>query len=235
MRITTSVFMAFTRFFTNILCRKEYTAQRIGTLNERPLETAFLFNSLCEIWPSTILDVGSGRSSLPHLMSGCCLKVTAIDNIRDYWKEGMFNRHFHVIDDDILNSHLTESFDAISCISVLEHIANHRDALSAMYKLLTPGGHCILTFPYCETEYIPDVYALPDTWNTQKHPFVAQAFSRKEIDVWCNDNSWIIKKQVYWQFCTGDFWTCGERLSIPIISAADKKHQLSGLLIEKPI
>jgi SAM-dependent methyltransferase len=40
-----------------------------------------------------------------------------------------------------------EAFDAITCISVLEHIPEDTEALSIMWSLLKPGGALVLTVP----------------------------------------------------------------------------------------
>ena len=66
-------------------------------INERPIEYAFAFKCLREISPQQVLDVGSGRSSWPHILANCGFKVTAIDQIKYYWKGGFFNRHYHII------------------------------------------------------------------------------------------------------------------------------------------
>lgn len=39
------------------------------------------------------------------------------------------------------------SFDTITCISVLEHIPEDREAVRAMWKLLRPGGRLVVTVP----------------------------------------------------------------------------------------
>ncbi len=40
-----------------------------------------------------------------------------------------------------------ESFDAITCVSVLEHIPADREAVQQMWRLLKPGGVLVLTVP----------------------------------------------------------------------------------------
>jgi SAM-dependent methyltransferase len=40
-----------------------------------------------------------------------------------------------------------ESFDLVTCISVLEHIADDSGALRALWSLLKPGGKLVLTVP----------------------------------------------------------------------------------------
>jgi len=43
--------------------------------------------------------------------------------------------------------HAKETFDLITCISVLEHIPSDREAVDMMWSLLRPGGHLVLTLP----------------------------------------------------------------------------------------
>jgi len=135
---------------------------------------------LSKICPVEVLDVGSGGSSWPHLMANCGFQVTAIDKIKEYWKGGFFNRHYYVINDDITRPKITKQFDLITCISVLEHIPNHKDAVSGMFRLLKPGGHLVLTFPYNERQYIDDIYKLPDAGYGRDYPFICQVLSRSK-------------------------------------------------------
>ena len=78
-----------------------------------------------------MLDVGTGTTAWPHLLRNCGYVVTAIDNIRDHWPEGMVNRHWAVLDVDIVkpDPRIPEKCEAITCISVLEHIENHTRAV----------------------------------------------------------------------------------------------------------
>jgi 2-polyprenyl-3-methyl-5-hydroxy-6-metoxy-1,4-benzoquinol methylase len=219
--------------YVKSLCKREYEKQKFIDINERPIEYGFVFKHLAKQWPKTVLDVGTGATALPHLMRNCGFLVTAIDNIRDYWPSGMINRHYHVIDDDITKSRMTETFDFITCVSVLEHIRDHTAAMRSMYKLLNPSGHLVLTFPYNENKYIGNVYALPGSSVKETLPFVTQAYSRKELSNWLADNGGEIVEQEYWQFFTGEFWTSGERVQPPFQVTKDDKHQLSCLVIRK--
>src|SRR5882672_10774522 len=93
------------------LCRREYLAQAFVGINERPVEYRFVFENLTQAFPRTVLDVGTGRTALPQLMRTCGFIVTAIDNIKDYWSNGMVNRHYYVLDDDILAPKIRGPFD----------------------------------------------------------------------------------------------------------------------------
>jgi SAM-dependent methyltransferase len=221
--------------YMRLLCAREYKKQAYVGVNERPIEFAFLFRQLVEIWPKTILDVGTGMTALPHLMRNCGFLVTAIDNIKDYWPAGMSNRHYHVINDDITQTTLTGTFDVITCISVLEHIREHSKAMKSMYKLLNPGGRLIITCPYNEKHYVPNVYKLPESSVHENYSFVTQVFSRKELDGWLSDSSFELVEQEYWQFFEGDFWTCGSRLAKPVQVNWDCLHQLCCLSFIKPV
>jgi len=219
--------------YVKTICVREYSNQFVGFINERPIEFEFLFRQLVKAWPKKVLDVGTGMTALPHLMRNCGFHVTATDNIKDYWPKGMVNRHYHVISDDITHSSLVETYDVITCISVLEHIHEHLEALKSMYRLLAPGGRLILTCPYNEEQYVQNVYMLPESSVTEKFPFITQAFSRKELNSWLDVVPFELLEQEYWQFFDGKYWTCGERVIPPQSVGAHQRHQLTCLLLGK--
>lgn len=215
------------------LCKREFDTQTIR-FNERAVEYAFVFQKLAMLYPQTVLDVGTGTTALPHLMRRCGCLVTAIDN-RDHWTEGMVNRHYYVINDDITNTHLPpESYDFITCVSTLEHIKDADSAVRNMFALLKPGGHIVLTFPYNEQkEYVENVYELPGSTYGKGRPYITQSFSRRELDRWITENSAEVVDQEYWQFWDGDYLTVGEQIIPPIRSTRDGKHQLTCILLRK--
>jgi len=215
------------------ITRNEYNNQTYITFNERPVEYSFVFKHLALQCPQMILDVGSGITSLPHLMQICGFKVTAIDNIKNYWPKGMQNRHFYIINDDIANSILAEKFDFITCISTLEHITKYDDAVDHMFRLLKNGGKLVLTFPYNEKQYCKNVYMLEDSTAPKNLPFATQAFSRQQLTNWCQKNNAKILEQEYWRYFSGDYWTTGERLKPPVKTDVNEKHQITCLLISK--
>ena len=215
------------------LCIKEFQNQ-LHNSNERAVEYRFLFEQLVEIAPATVLDIGSGTTAIPAVIASCGIVVTAVDNIKDFWPKGMFNRHFHVVNDDITATKLVERFDLISCISVLEHIQNHEAAVDAMFRLLKPGGHLVLTCPYNERKYCPNVYKLPDS-DAYHHavPYICQSFSSKELEKWVTRNEATILKQEYWKYYSGEFWSCNTRLHKPQKVDSNVCHQITCLLMKK--
>ena len=214
-------------YYCKELCRREFVAQQYVGINERPVEYRFVFENLSQTYPKSVLDVGTGRTALPQMMRTCGFLVTAIDNVRDYWPSGMINRHYHVLDDDILDPRINGPFDFITCISTLEHIREHDRAVKMMFSLLRPGGRLVLTFPYNEKAYVENVYALPGSIGADKYSFITQAFSRREIDRWANDNRATVFSQEYWRLFDGPYWTIGERVSPPLRVDSDELHQIS--------
>lgn len=221
----------FSQKINNILGR-EYYNQSYTTYNERPVEYSFVFKQLSTYCPINILDVGTGLTALPHLMRNCGFKVTAIDNVRDYWPAGMQNRHYLVIDDDITNSKLTQKFDLITCVSTLEHIVNFEKAVENMSNLLNPEGKIVLTFPYNEKKYCDNVYSLPDS-RAKNMPFITQAYSREQVNNWCEKYKLEVIEQEYWSFFSGEYWSTGEKLDFPKKSSSIGDHQISCLVFKK--
>jgi len=215
------------------VCKREFLRQQFFRRNERSVEYSFLFHHLSHLCPTTVLDVGSGLSPLPQLIRLCGFIVTAIDNVRDFWPEGMINRHYYIIDDDIRNPKIKKSFDFITCISVLEHIREHEKAVKSIFSLLKPGGHLVMTFPYNEKKYIENVYDLPDSSYGKDYSFICQSYSRAELNRWLEGGEAEILKQEYWQFFSGEFWTCGEQLEPPKKVNKEEKHHLTCLLLRK--
>lgn len=220
-------------YFLSRQNRREYEKPLFSSWNERPVEYRFVFEALAETYPEKILDVGTGLTALPHLMANCGFKVAAIDNIRDYWHGGMFNRHYHVMDDDITDTKLKEKFNLITCISTLEHIEKSDQAVKNMFSLLNKKGRLLLTFPYNEKKGAKNVYDLPGSSARRNLKFKTKAYCRADLNHWLNENNGRIVKQEYWQFFGGEYWTLGEKIIPPIKVDPDDRHQISCVLIEK--
>jgi len=221
--------------FFRAVCWREYHSQKPSPINERPIEYSFLFRSLLRTSPATVLDVGTGATALPSLLQHCRYMVTAVDNVRDYWPKGMINRHYYILNDDITNTRLTQPVDFIICISVLQHIRSHGVAVRNMLRLLKPGGHLMLAFPYNEFEYVPNAYDLPDSTYGQDWPFICQIHSRAEVDGWLAENNGEIVRQEFWELFSGDYWSCGKRLSPPRKVGKNDKHHHTCILIRRPL
>jgi len=214
-------------------CREEFDRQSFDRFNERPVEFGFVFAKIAQIYPKSVLDVGTGTTALPHLMRSCGPVVTAIDNVKDYWPTGMVNRHYWVLDDDITQTKLTMQWDLVTCVSVLEHIQAFDDAVRNLFRLTKPGGHVIITCPYNEREYCPNCYELPQSAYGQDAAYVTQSFSRKQLDRWCSDNNAQVIDQEHWRFWDGELWTQGKQVIPPVRTSPYQSHQLTCLLLRK--
>lgn len=224
----------FGRSFCEALNRVEFSEKaRIFSPNERAVEYSFVFQSLTRIFPRSVLDVGTGQTALPSLIQSAGFAVAAIDNIHDYWREGLFNRHFHVINDDIRAPKNNYQAEAITCISVLEHIPEFNQAVDSMYEMLPLGGHLILSFPFCEQSYVPNAYELPLAGYGKNLPFICQIFSRSEIEHWCREGRMTVQNEEFWQIFSGEFWTEGTRVLPPRRASSGERHHLLCLVLRK--
>ena len=201
-------------------------------VNERPVEYAFSFKQLQKYCTGKILDIGPGLSSWPHLLSNCGYDVKAIDKIDGYWSS-LFNRHFKIEHDDITNSKLVEKFQFATCLSVLEHIPNHKAAIQGIHKLLDKNGYLILTVPYNENHYDKDIYQHPEAGYGKDYRFITQVYSRGEIEMWLKNTSFKIIEQEYYQIFTGEFWTFGDRIAPSKKVENSDLHHLTCILLQK--
>ncbi len=213
--------------------KKEYLNQTWKKANERSVEYRFVFDQLVKQAPQSVLDIGTGITALPALISNCGIQVTAIDNIKEYWPDGMNNKHYFILNDNICHPEITQQFDFITCISVIEHIPEHEMAIRSMASLLRSGGYLILTFPYNQERYIENVYKLPGVSYGKDAPYICQVFSKTEIDLWLTQSDLKLVDQEFWQVFTGDLWAFGERLPNPRLVSPQDLHQLCCLAVRK--
>ncbi len=212
---------------------QDFKTPPFASYNERSVEYRFVFECMTHIKPKTILDVGTGLSALPSLMANCGARVTATDNVKDYWKKDLLNRHYLVLNDDITDTKLKGQFEMVTCISTLEHIEKYNQAVKNIFSLTAAGGHVVFTFPYNERKSVPNVYSLEGTSVKALPGHTTHAYSKKDLERWCVENDAKIIEQEYWQFFTGEYWTGGEMLPYPKKVSSDEKHQISCVLLQK--
>ena len=201
--------------------------------NERPLEYSFALQALSHSRYQDVLDVGPGLAPWPAVVELCGYHVTATDEMTIYWQQKIINKHFHVIHDDITATKIKQKFGIITCISTLEHIPKHADAVSNMASLLKDDGILILSFPYNEHRYVPNAYDLQDAGYGKGASFITQIFDRKTIDLWIKLTGLEIIQQRYYRCFTGELWTVGTRLRPMEEVSVDQPHHLTGLVLAK--
>ena len=212
------------------LLKYEWSRREQRRVNERPIEYPFALTCLSDLCPSSVLDVGPGTAAWPQLLANCGYNVTAVDEGNSYWGGRPNNRHHHVLSDDITNPSIEAEFDAITCLSVIEHIQDHQAAARGLRSLLVPGGHAILSFPYNEERFIENVYALPGVSYGTDVPYICRVYSRHEVQGWLSEGFEIVRQE-YYRIFTGDLWAFGERLRPSVKTAVNEPHHLTCLLL----
>lgn len=213
----------------------EWTQRSTRHVNERPVEYAFSLQCLSKHGSKTILDVGSGRTAWPQLLAGCGFSVTAVDQASEYWSGFFVNRHHWVLHQDITAPELGERFDAVTCLSVIEHIPHDTLAIRGMANLVRPGGHIILSFPYSERRYVDNVYALPGVSYGQTASYICRVYDRKTVDKWADSAGLRLIEQRYYRIFEGDLWAFGARLHPTPEVSVDETHHLTCLVFERPL
>ena len=114
---------------------------------------ARVFRSLGELAPgSRILDAGCGNGHLSALLYERgfeCIGIDGSESGIEQARRTCPSARFACLDLTAGLGDLTPgSFDAVTCIEVLEHVYSPRLLLSNLLLLLKPGGRLILTTPY---------------------------------------------------------------------------------------
>lgn len=200
---------------------------RLSFISERLIEYSTALNWIAEQYPESLLDIGPGEGVWPRLLHAEGIDVVALDEISGYWKGRYLNRHFKVTPGDITHWEPPRQFACITCLSVLEHIVDHRAAMRNMVGALADDADLILTFPYNEQRYCPDVYALPTASYGKDAGYITQQYSGNELETWLADTRAELIDIERWRVWTGEHWTAGERLPRPIRVDADELHQLA--------
>ena len=160
-------------------------------MNERPFEYSFVFDMIAQKKPCTLLDVGTGQTSFPHLVNTCDVAAVGIDPDKKQIKK---NTAYQPVLDDILAPKIKGQFDMVTCISVLEHVESYELAVKNMAALLAPKGWLVMTFPFDEKYRV--------VYKTRKA--FCQAFSQELLDAWIENyslNGPIHFKVTQWKDC----------------------------------
>jgi hypothetical protein len=120
----------------------------------------------------------------------------------------------------------------VACISVIEHIIDHKAAFAGMLKVTKPGGHIVITTPYNERHGHPNVYSLSDAAYGKNLPYTCRSSTREDVESWCKLGATIVDQQ-FWQLWSGDTWTQGTFLPKPVKTSVAEPHQLICALFQK--
>lgn len=116
---------------------------------------------------SVVLDAGCGSGSLLFKMADLGYKVHGIEQSREYVEilrkrlkaSGMMNTA-HVKQGSVVEiPYPDRSFDAIVSGEVLEHVMDDTKAILEFYRVLRPGGLCVISVPAS-----PSLWDFTDDW-----------------------------------------------------------------------
>jgi SAM-dependent methyltransferase len=126
----------------------------LGTANERAAEVPYVFRGVAGLDPGArILDVGATESIVAFSLASLGYEVTALDP-RPY---GLEHPRLQAVVGTIENWDHDGQFDAVVCLSTIEHIGlgaygveaagegADRAAMRKMFELTRPGGRLLLT------------------------------------------------------------------------------------------
>lgn len=200
-------------------------------MNERPPEYAFVFKMISKHHPGRILDVGTGKTALPALIHACDIDVDAIDDDQSQIRN---NRHWTVRKANVLTYDSKVHIDMVTCISVLEHISNYEEAVTAMAKLLGKGGVLVLTFPYNEESFVENAYELSDAGYGKGSGLLCRIYNRVTVSQMLSRAGLSLSDQEYWRVFTDDLWTMGHRHA-PQESSKNRPHHLTCISAVKDV
>ena len=101
---------------------------------------------------ATVLDVGCGGGLLSEALASEGATVTGIDLSTEVLEVARLHQFesgtsvsYREISAEALASEMPASFDAITCMEMLEHVPDPRSVLDACARLLKPGGKIFLS------------------------------------------------------------------------------------------
>lgn len=114
-----------------------------------PLRMRFLQQGL-DLRGRTVLDVGCGGGILSETLAEAGALVTGIDLSRDsleaarqHARRSGLRIDYELMDLDQVSHERAESFDAVMCMEMLEHVPEPARVVAGCARVLKPGGHFV--------------------------------------------------------------------------------------------
>ncbi len=148
-----------------------------------------------------ILDIGTGASVFPCYLRQRAEVDLVILDLDDYGFEDQ-RHYFHksglpvprlIRGDAVRPSFQDESFDRVVAVSAIEHFPGDGDTafMEQAWRLLKPGGRCIVTVPYCAVyQENSDVH--------HYHGGFERRYNREALKerLW-SSGDWVVEKELY--------------------------------------
>ncbi len=93
-----------------------------------------------------VLNAGAGVRDVAHLISGELVNQDIRWPEEDRENIQIYSPLHQIVAAD-------NTFDAIICIAVLEHVENPDEVTEELFRVLKPGGHLILSVPFLQPEH----------------------------------------------------------------------------------
>lgn len=119
----------------------------------------FLIKQCPDLRRDVFVDFGAGRGLVAAAASKWFDRVYAAElslNVLRVVHERMPNREKIILTDDFMS--ISEGFDVIASMHVLEHLPNMRDLLDLLVSKLNPGGAIFFQVPMLRRDYIVNVH-----------------------------------------------------------------------------
>jgi len=130
---------------------KIYTAERTNekSQTDNPILQRLLcaYNYAKSYVKGTTLEVGCGEGYGAKIFDGIADKYIGIDKYESKNKENFKNIEFIKMKVPYMRLFNDDTFDTIICFQVIEHIKRDDILLREIYRVLKPGGVCLLSTP----------------------------------------------------------------------------------------